>query len=128
MVTSVTKGGTQKLPKQSKIVVTYWHDHSLESSWEALSDSTIIFSIYIYIYDTQKNQVALIGTRTTGIWIAGPLLYQLSYRGSRILCHVCDFFYTIFSDQLIILTYFPYMSGISPFRMRFRQVISDIMV
>jgi hypothetical protein len=26
-----------------KIVKTYWHDHSLESSWEALSDGTISF-------------------------------------------------------------------------------------
>jgi hypothetical protein len=33
MVTSVTKGGTQKLPKEIKIVKTYLHDHSLESSW-----------------------------------------------------------------------------------------------
>jgi hypothetical protein len=32
MVTSVTKGGTQKLPKTFTIVGTYWHDHSLESS------------------------------------------------------------------------------------------------
>jgi hypothetical protein len=43
MVTSVTKGGTQKLPKKVKIVETYWHDHSLESSWGALFDGTIIF-------------------------------------------------------------------------------------
>jgi hypothetical protein len=45
MVTSVTKDGTQKLPKQFRIVVTYWHDHSLESSWGELSDRTISFSI-----------------------------------------------------------------------------------
>jgi hypothetical protein len=32
MATSVTKGGTQKLPQTFKIVDTYWHDHSLESS------------------------------------------------------------------------------------------------
>jgi hypothetical protein len=33
MVTSVTKGGTQKFPKKfNKIVETYWHDHSLETS------------------------------------------------------------------------------------------------
>jgi hypothetical protein len=38
MVTSVTKGGTQKLPKTLKIVETYGHDHSLESSWGAVSD------------------------------------------------------------------------------------------
>jgi hypothetical protein len=31
-VISVTKGRT-KLPKEFKIVETYWHDHSLESSW-----------------------------------------------------------------------------------------------
>jgi hypothetical protein len=45
MATSVTKGGTQKLAKQYKIVGTYWHDHSLERSWKALSDGTIICSI-----------------------------------------------------------------------------------
>jgi hypothetical protein len=28
MVTSVTKGRTQKLPQKIKIVETYWHDHS----------------------------------------------------------------------------------------------------
>jgi hypothetical protein len=39
-----------------------------------------------------------------------------------------EFFTPFFSDQLIILTSFPYMSGISPFRMRFEQVISDIIV
>jgi hypothetical protein len=43
MVTSFTKGGTQKLPKM--IVETNWHDHSLvESSWEALSDGTCTIS------------------------------------------------------------------------------------
>jgi hypothetical protein len=47
MVTSVTKGRTQKLPKQFNIIETYRHDLSLESSWawEALSDGTIISSI-----------------------------------------------------------------------------------
>jgi hypothetical protein len=45
MVTSVTKGRTEKLPKTVQIVETYCHDHSLESTWEALSDGTISFSI-----------------------------------------------------------------------------------
>jgi hypothetical protein len=41
MVTSVTKGGTQKLPNKFKIVETYWHDHSSESSWfHSFFDST----------------------------------------------------------------------------------------
>jgi hypothetical protein len=40
MVTSVAKGGTQKLPRKLD-----WLDHSLESSQEALSDGTIGFSI-----------------------------------------------------------------------------------
>jgi hypothetical protein len=45
---SLRTGGdfrTQKLPKTFKIVKTYmyWHDHSLESSWGALSDGTISF-------------------------------------------------------------------------------------
>jgi hypothetical protein len=30
---------------QTKIVKTYWHDHSVESSWGALSDGTISFPI-----------------------------------------------------------------------------------
>jgi hypothetical protein len=42
---SVTKGGTQKLLKYFKIVESYWHDHSLESSWKALSDGNISCSI-----------------------------------------------------------------------------------
>jgi hypothetical protein len=39
-----TPGGTQKLPKEFKSVETYWHDHSLESSWWTLSDAPISFS------------------------------------------------------------------------------------
>jgi uncharacterized membrane protein len=46
MMTSVTKGGALKLPKRFKIVATYWHDHSLESSWDALSDGAISFSFH----------------------------------------------------------------------------------
>jgi hypothetical protein len=38
MVNFVTKGRTQKLPKIFKIVEIYWHNHSLKSSWGALSD------------------------------------------------------------------------------------------
>jgi hypothetical protein len=45
MVTSVTKCGTQKLPKIVEIVETYRHDHSLESSCGALSDGTRRYSI-----------------------------------------------------------------------------------
>jgi hypothetical protein len=45
MVTEVTKDGTQKLPKICKTVDTYRYDHSLESSWGALSDRTVSFSI-----------------------------------------------------------------------------------
>jgi serine acetyltransferase len=33
MVTSITKGGTQKLPPKLKIVVTYRYDHSLKNSF-----------------------------------------------------------------------------------------------
>jgi hypothetical protein len=40
-----SKSGTQKLPKKFKIVETYGRDHSLESSWRALSDAMISFSI-----------------------------------------------------------------------------------
>jgi hypothetical protein len=36
-----TKGRTQKWPKKLKIVETYSHDHSLESSSRAHSDGTI---------------------------------------------------------------------------------------
>jgi hypothetical protein len=41
------------------------------------------------------------GIQTTYLWIAGPLLYPLIYRGSLILCKNV---YTIFSDQLLIST------------------------
>jgi hypothetical protein len=36
--------GAPKLPKQVKVVERYYHDHSLESSWGAISDGTIIRS------------------------------------------------------------------------------------
>jgi hypothetical protein len=45
-MTSVTKGGTQKLPQKFKIVETYWRDHSLESSCVARPDGTTSFSIH----------------------------------------------------------------------------------
>jgi hypothetical protein len=48
MVTSVTKGKIQKLAKKFKIVETYWLEHSLESSWWALSEGTISFSIQLF--------------------------------------------------------------------------------
>jgi hypothetical protein len=43
--TSVTVSGTQKLPPKNKIVETYRHDHSLQSTGGALSDGTISFEI-----------------------------------------------------------------------------------
>jgi hypothetical protein len=46
MVTSVAKGGKHKLPKNIKIVETYWHDHSLQSTWGALYGGTIIYFIF----------------------------------------------------------------------------------
>jgi hypothetical protein len=42
-ILSVTKGGTQKLHKNVKIVETYRHDHSLESCGGAVSDCTVKF-------------------------------------------------------------------------------------
>jgi hypothetical protein len=45
-------GSEQRFPSFAdslKIVETYWHDHSLESSRRALSDGTIIFSIQPFI-------------------------------------------------------------------------------
>jgi hypothetical protein len=51
MVTDgVTKGVAQKLPKHFRIVGTYWHDYSLESSWGALSDGSIGSTILRRIY------------------------------------------------------------------------------
>jgi hypothetical protein len=40
------QGVTQKLHKKFKTVETYWNIHSLESSWEALSDAAISFAIH----------------------------------------------------------------------------------
>jgi hypothetical protein len=57
MVTSVTKGGIEKLPKKFKIderKKRYWPDHSLERSWGALSDDNISFSIQLF--SMKKNQ------------------------------------------------------------------------
>jgi hypothetical protein len=48
----VTKGGTHKLPKKFKIIKTYWHDHSLESSWVALSDGTISLMDVIFTWNS----------------------------------------------------------------------------
>jgi hypothetical protein len=45
IATSFTKVGHRNWPKNVKIVKTYWHDHSLESSWGALSDGTVNISI-----------------------------------------------------------------------------------
>jgi hypothetical protein len=57
MVPSVTKGGTQKLPPKFKIVETYRHDHSLESSWGALSDEFLGHLItYIQISSGSRNE------------------------------------------------------------------------
>jgi hypothetical protein len=39
------QGQEKEIAPKFKIVVTYWHDHSLESSWGAFSDGTISFSI-----------------------------------------------------------------------------------
>jgi hypothetical protein len=38
----------------------------------------VIYSlhIYMYMYETQTNKVALTGIRTTDLWIAGPMLYS----------------------------------------------------
>jgi hypothetical protein len=41
-----TKMATVRRTQKVKIVETYWHDHLLESSWEALSDGTISFSVH----------------------------------------------------------------------------------
>jgi hypothetical protein len=38
-------------PKKFKIVETYWHDHSLESFWGALSDGTISWLIHPFSGD-----------------------------------------------------------------------------
>jgi hypothetical protein len=77
MVTVVTKGGTQKLPQKNQIVESYWHDHSLESSSEALSDSTISFSINPFQGDSifwifLKNLSLLIKELTLQTWISKP--------------------------------------------------------
>jgi hypothetical protein len=48
MVTSVTKGATQKLSTEFKTVEIYRLYHSLESSWGALSDGAIDVSINFF--------------------------------------------------------------------------------
>jgi hypothetical protein len=63
MVTSVTKDGTQKLPQNFKIVETYWHDHSIESSWGALSDDiTLVFQLF-----SGKMHFLIFFQKTSGI-------------------------------------------------------------
>jgi hypothetical protein len=36
MVTLFNQGGDAEIAKKIKIAETYWHNHSLESSWGAL--------------------------------------------------------------------------------------------
>jgi hypothetical protein len=40
-----------------KIVGTYWHDHSLENCWGALSDGTVGFTIFGGKYFSQETAV-----------------------------------------------------------------------
>jgi hypothetical protein len=40
------QGRDTEIAQTFKIVAPYWHDHSLESSSDALSDGTISFSIH----------------------------------------------------------------------------------
>jgi hypothetical protein len=64
MVMSVTKGGTQKLPKIFKIVETYLHDHSLESSWGALRFSIQSFSgVNAFSEFFSNNSFKLVGAQ-----------------------------------------------------------------
>jgi hypothetical protein len=44
------RAGHKKLPQKFRIMETYWHDHSLESSWEALSDGAISCSIQFVLW------------------------------------------------------------------------------
>jgi hypothetical protein len=70
MVTSVTKG-KQKLPKNVSIVGTYWHDHSLESSWGTLSDGTITDSTIFgenILNLSEKNLSQVLMECEPGLW------------------------------------------------------------
>jgi hypothetical protein len=57
MVTSVVKGGIQKLPKKVKIVEISWHDHSLESSWDHVMMAPFI-SISFSIQPSKKKKIS----------------------------------------------------------------------
>jgi hypothetical protein len=83
-VTSVTKGGTQKLPKKYNIVETYWHDHSLESSWGAL---------YFFSSFQGSPHAFLTGTRPVVPWPPG--VPRLKARAKNI------FYYMTIESHLI---------------------------
>jgi hypothetical protein len=57
------QGRDTEIDPKFKIVITYWHDHSLKSSWGALSDGTIHFSIQQFseeknaLYFSEKTSV-----------------------------------------------------------------------
>jgi hypothetical protein len=57
MATSVTKGGTKKLSKKLKIVETYRHDHSLESSGGALSDVPLHVDVQFNYFLNFSNKI-----------------------------------------------------------------------
>jgi hypothetical protein len=52
----VTEGEKQNLPKKFKIVTTYRHDNSLESSCSALSDDTISFKIQPFLWENAFSE------------------------------------------------------------------------
>jgi hypothetical protein len=56
-VKCVTKGGTQKLTPKIKVDETYWHDHSLESSWGAFPDGTINFQGGMHFLNFFQNTI-----------------------------------------------------------------------
>jgi hypothetical protein len=61
------RAGHRNCPPKFKIVGRYWHDHSLERSWDTLSDGTITFSIHfrgkksIFLIFLQKKSVLKVG-------------------------------------------------------------------
>jgi hypothetical protein len=95
MVTSaVTKGGAQKLPQKINIFETYWHDHALECSWGALSDTSRfsvhpIWKMHFLNFFSKKPRSLKSWTLGEGwLWIC-HFLSNLA-----VVCHAWSHFYT----------------------------------
>jgi hypothetical protein len=94
MVTSVTKGGTQKLSKIFKIDETYWHDYSLESSWRKLEELRNILnfpfgSIFKHPVQTSKMIIHVSNSLALTVWMDElQSVYSMNNNDNTVIMYV----------------------------------------